>query len=328
MRVHTTWGLQSIDAALSRPDAVVLDASDLELDGFVDDTRSEYRQRSVTRTEAGGSISLLAPACGDRYVGFVLYDDARGAERVDVEIDGVLVATAVAGANNRRERLFTLSEPRRFEGGERVRLVTPETAGLYRIERVAFLTELPEATERPFEIHHLHAEAVEESASAASVDGRVTWTTTRDARCRVEYWRDGSNGQAPAEEDELGMNHRVVLRRLATDGAYRYRVVATDIDGATAHSEVSTFSTRPAAAPAGSVLSARVPLTVTNEGTAAYPSVPVTHGVPFPEGALGTSDHLRLRDPAGAEVTLQASTLGRWLDGSVKWALLDFHANA
>ncbi|MBT3267896.1 fibronectin type III domain-containing protein [Candidatus Poribacteria bacterium] len=327
MRVHTTWGLRAIGAALSRPDAVTLDASDMELDGFVDDTRSEYRQRSVTRTEVGGSISLLAPACGDRYVGFVIYDESRGAEPVDIEIDGVVVATAIADANNRRERLFTLSESRRFEGGERVRLVAHGASGRYRIERVAFLTELPEATERPFEIRRLHVGAAEESASASSVEARITWTTTRDASCRVEYWGDGSNGRAIVEEDELGMNHRVVLRGLETDAAYRYRVVSTDIDGATTQSEVGTFSTRAAAAPAGSVRSAHVPLTVTHEGTPSYPSAPVTHGVPFPEGVLGASDHLRLCDPAGAEVTLQASTLGRWLDGSAKWALLDFHAD-
>ena len=325
MDVQTTWGLQAVNVALSRPNAVTLDASDLDLDGFVDDTRSEYRQRSVTRTEVGGSISLLAPACGERYLGFVIYDEARGAERVDVEIDGVLVATAIADANNRRERLFTLSKPFRFDGGERVRLVAPATSGLYRIERVAFLTELPDAIERSFEIRHLCAEVVEESTSTASVDGRITWTTNRDARCRVEYWRDGSNGQASVEEDELGMNHRVVLRGLGTDVAYRYRVVATDIEGATAHSDVSTFSTCPVTARESSVRLGRVPLSVTGEGAAC---VPVTHGVPFREGVLGTCDHLRLCDPSGAEATLQVSTLGRWLDGSVKWALLDFHANA
>jgi hypothetical protein len=50
---------------------------------------------------------------------------------------------------------------------------------------------------------------------------------------------------------------------------------------------------------------------------------PVTAGIPFPKGMLADATCLRLVDPEGHEVLLQALHLNRWSDGSVKWLLLD-----
>ena len=51
---------------------------------------------------------------------------------------------------------------------------------------------------------------------------------------------------------------------------------------------------------------------------------PVTAGIPFPKGLLRSVGQLDLHDADGRRVPLQAGTLARWSDGSVKWALLDF----
>jgi hypothetical protein len=53
---------------------------------------------------------------------------------------------------------------------------------------------------------------------------------------------------------------------------------------------------------------------------------PVTCGVPWPRGALPDVARLALRDVRGRPVPLQARALDRWLDGSVRWALLDWQA--
>src|SRR5947208_781311 len=55
---------------------------------------------------------------------------------------------------------------------------------------------------------------------------------------------------------------------------------------------------------------------------------PVTAGIPFPKGLLRSVGQLDLHDADGRRVPLQAGTLARWSDGSVKWALLDFQAFA
>jgi hypothetical protein len=53
---------------------------------------------------------------------------------------------------------------------------------------------------------------------------------------------------------------------------------------------------------------------------------PVTVGLPFPRGLLRDSRLAALSSPAGERLTLQATVLDRWSDGSIRWLLLDFQA--
>ena len=53
-------------------------------------------------------------------------------------------------------------------------------------------------------------------------------------------------------------------------------------------------------------------------------ALPVTSGVPFPKGALGSERGVQLLDSQGKTLPLQATVTARWADGSVKWLLLDF----
>ncbi len=50
---------------------------------------------------------------------------------------------------------------------------------------------------------------------------------------------------------------------------------------------------------------------------------PLTHGCPFPEGALRDTACVRLMKDGGGELPLQTTVLATWPDGSVKWLLLD-----
>lgn len=54
---------------------------------------------------------------------------------------------------------------------------------------------------------------------------------------------------------------------------------------------------------------------------------PITVGVPFAQGAVKGVDDLCVVDDAGAPVACQFVVTGRWRDGSVRWALVDFHAD-
>src|SRR5690348_14299321 len=69
-----------------------------------------------------------------------------------------------------------------------------------------------------------------------------------------------------------------------------------------------------------------IPLHVEEAASVSREAWPVSSGVPFKRGALPDVDRLRLVDPRGAVLPLQARALARWDDGSVRWALLDFIA--
>src|SRR5882724_1498236 len=60
--------------------------------------------------------------------------------------------------------------------------------------------------------------------------------------------------------------------------------------------------------------------------SAASGSGPVTCGIPWPRGALHDLSRLALRDARERRIPLQARVLDRWPDGSVRWVLLDWHA--
>lgn len=55
---------------------------------------------------------------------------------------------------------------------------------------------------------------------------------------------------------------------------------------------------------------------------------PVTTGIPWPRGKLLDAQKLVLRDASGKAVRLQSRALDRWPDGSVRWVLLDWIAEA
>ena len=359
MGMQTTWGAKTIDWAVEEPSTIRIGASDMELDGFIDDTFSEYRQRSVVRTEPGGSLSFTAPDCGSRYLGFVIFDSLN-TEEVDVWIDGVKHGTAGVDGNNQRERLFTLTEPYDFRGGERIRLHTPEVSPgessavdrgpvremtpyfsqwekggeSYRIECAALFAELPPENDLPCLIEHVQAELVFDEADkddaipAAPTSARLTWVTTWDACCSVEYWAQGTSEETVIEEAGPGGNHRVILNDLAPDTAYRYRISTTDKSGSRVETPIHTFETSRPHPAVGNAASERLALTVRNASDAPRRAAPVCSGLPFPEGALGSSRNMRLLDSSSNEVALQTRTLGRWPDRTVKWVLVDFQADA
>jgi hypothetical protein len=77
-----------------------------------------------------------------------------------------------------------------------------------------------------------------------------------------------------------------------------------------------------AAAPAGAA--DQVPITV----EAPSPGAPLTVGLPFPQGALHSPDHVRVLAPDGKEIPSQVTTVTTWApaDSSVKWIWLFFFA--
>lgn len=315
-RLKVTVGLDAIDALVADKETVRLPMEEWRLDGFERDLTSEYRTDSVRRLGRGGRIETTVKVQGNFYPGVVFYD-GPGEERFELRIGGRPLAIGIADGDENRQKLYFLAEPVRFEGGETLELRTLTSEGSYRTENLVLLRRKPEAT-RP-------AYAVTHAAARLRDDGKVsfTWITNWRTACTVEWQgaRAGKLTEASAEN-----NHRLVAE--IPEGSFRYRVIATSPEGkliTTPWQHFQPEGPRPAGATQRERLELRLghPLSGASRWTGSYP---VTSGVPFPKGAVGSDLNLRLLDGAGEEVPLQALTLARWGDGSVKWALLDFQA--
>ena len=99
-----------------------------------------------------------------------------------------------------------------------------------------------------------------------------------------------------------------------------YVLTARVLDGAKPIAEKSrAFRVRKAAAPAGGRIAVTVP-----PADGELPRWPLTFGVPFAWGALGSADNVRLVDAEGNELPIQTQVTGRWSkEGSVRWLLVD-----
>lgn len=71
----------------------------------------------------------------------------------------------------------------------------------------------------------------------------------------------------------------------------------------------------------------RTTLAVKNCYHRLMPNVPVTFGVPLPEGAVRTANQIALLDVANKPMPVSVTPWAKWRDGSIRWALLDFAAN-
>jgi hypothetical protein len=71
-----------------------------------------------------------------------------------------------------------------------------------------------------------------------------------------------------------------------------------------------------------------IPLVLQEQAGITRKQEPVTIGIPLPKGATRSSHDFSLTDSDGNELPLQAAVASRWSDGSLKWILLDFFADA
>jgi len=313
--VESTFGLDIIDAISKDPQNVVLPVLNCRLEGFENDW-APYRTPSVRRSAAGGRIVATVPSAGTFYPAFVFYDGA-GDERIRISVNGSERGVAVANLDDNRQKLFFLTQPERLKAGDTIELRALTSEGTYRTEDLLLLRAKPE----PRRIVHAIREVFAQPGTSGAA---VTWITNWPVACVVEWKRVG--GATQRVNEELAMaNHRVVLTPLQPNAAYQYRITAVARDGSPVASGWQSFTTKAGPAVRGSVASARVQLQV--EPSAKAVVFPVTAGVPFPKGALGSHARLRMLDSQGREAPLQTQTLARWDDGSVKWALLDAQAS-
>ena len=323
--VEVAWGLDLIRSLVHDEQNRIVPAGDCELQGFRDDTRSEYKERSVVRTEAAGRIRLHAPKIDDAYLAFVLYD-TRGSEKVGIYIHGVRHGIAVADVGNQRNHVFTLAEACTFQGGEEIVLQTSADAGTYRIEKILFLRRKPPMGKRDYTITQVHAEPL--FAADGSVQARITWISSWPTLTQVAYGEDLTYGSITETQiAALQNNHRAILEHLEAGKVYHYCITAEVPDGECVKTPDQTFRTARREVAEGKATCQRVALTLDNVIDSPRQAWPVTTGIPFPKGDITSVDQLRILNGAGEEIPCQSNVLTEWPDGSIKWALLDFQAD-
>lgn len=307
--MEQTWGLDRINALAGDPKNVCLSIRTAKLNGFRLD-RSEYRADCAVRSSGAGTITATVPAgvAGEFFPAFIFYDSAGG-ERIALSTNGQRRGVAVATLDDNNQHLFFLTEPVALQAGDTLELRALGGEGAYRTEDLILLRAKP-AARAP----------VSEFREISLTENRLTWISSWSVACTVEL-----EGGQQFTETVPSQNHRIALPDLKPGESARYRITAAARDGKPVATEWRTATRTPFAEPptakAGSVtLQVAVP-TALATGSQDWP---VTSGVPFPRGVLGSAQHVRLQNATGAAVPLQAAVTGRWPDGSVKWLLIDF----
>ncbi|MGD8239720.1 MAG: hypothetical protein PVH68_14265, partial [Armatimonadota bacterium] len=274
-------------------------------------SHSEYRWPAMRKRGGEGTLTVTVPKAGRFHPGAIVYDGS-GRESYEMTIDGEALGRFVARADSKRQRLFFASRPVELRGGETIAVRAANTPASYVVEDIVLLAERPPMLQPTCQIRNLEVGYDREVGRM-----RATWTTTWPAICALEY------GSGEIVEEEPAQNHRVHLPGLERGKTYECFVRADALDGPEVRSETVRFAAAAPEAPRGAVARERVELSVLTSGRGCPAGYPLTAGVPFPEGALGSADNMRLLGVGGGEVPAQASPLLFWPDGSVKVALVD-----
>ena len=124
------------------------------LDGFLPDTFTEYRNRSISRarlncgTQTPSSLGMANMFAGRYYFAVAMQDSAGGNEPFEVWVGARKLADLAAIHNDNRVHLLVCREPLDLKCGESFRLTTAANGQPYRIESIALLKRLPTASAR------------------------------------------------------------------------------------------------------------------------------------------------------------------------------------
>ena len=192
--------------------------------------------------------------------------------------------------------------------------------------RVPAIDDAPIAAEPGHPLYRA-PEKIERVRVRVPIDGGgrtavVTWITSWPTGSVLQYGT-GQRYEHNASNPERNQNHRIELTGLQPGATYDLRICAQGEDDTPPLLSTQRFDTT-VNEPRGQVQRQLVALQING---VLGPRQPVCSGVPFPRGALGSGDRVRVLDAAGAEVPAQVAVSSRWPDRSVKWILLDFAAD-
>ncbi|MDP7305777.1 MAG: hypothetical protein QGG09_21875, partial [Pirellulaceae bacterium] len=286
--VQATFGNHVLQKIETDKANFVVPHDKLEMHGFEIDHSTSRRWPHVKLTAAGGTVAARAPQAGRFHIGFMMYDDSND-ERIGFYVDNALQGVAVANVDNNTTWLYWLEQPVELTEGKRVELRALGSGGKHGICNVQFLQKPPEARTLQNTVRHLTSSCLAQTPDRVT----VSWTTSWPCATKFEYGVDNSYGET-VKHDGNCLVHRVVLEGLDPQREYHGRAVGRSRDGSTYVSEDFIFRATPPRSPATRADTSEVQLAVRNPLDIAVDNWPVTSGVPFPQGQLSSSDHVRL----------------------------------
>ena len=308
-----------IDELLARDDTPTMNAFAFRLDGFVNDTNTEYANASVYRpptvceARLESRIHDVIHQSGSYHLGIVAYVTAGVSEPIDIWIGHRKVAVARHPDPDNRRHLFFAPEKFDFKGGERVRFVTGETVGPCRIETVVLLPRRPRTTKPSLT---MTTPDVDVRHGEDRLSAYITWNTSRPASGTFRWGKVGDRFKTVRIRNRSA--HEASLSDLIAGATYRFEIDLKSGGLQTTHA--GSFKPRK---PARRRTHQEGQFTLQDvRGTRLL--WPVSMGLPFPQGAVTDPRGVRLLDRNNDTIPSQSRTLALWPDGSVRWMLTDF----
>lgn len=247
-----------------------------------------------------------------------MYCSAGFEESVDIWVGTRCVARAQHPDPDNRLHLFVAPIKEMFHGGEPLRFETNATSGPARIEDIVILPTKPRAARLSFDIIDLGVQVEPDDGGLRAV---ACCRTSRPATGRIVISSKGAKDAVTRLKNPRAI-HTAERSRLKPGTRYtctaQFRNSAGDLEAKKSCAFIARLPTSK-----GSGHSGTIALQRRRTGPAGWP---VSVGAPFPEGALKDLGGLVLERPDGKAVPFQPAITGRWPDGSVRWALLDFSA--
>ena len=341
-------GDDRIDGIAARDDTVALEAVEAEvIDGWQINIGQQsmpfrvgyglYRTPSVA---ASGAPAMLrhrfwqSPAreqvSGRKYIGLLLYASERDDYRYTMLAGSELVGTVRPARWDNRRHLIVAERPVEILGGGVPFTVRAAGTGPCYLEKVLFLSELPEASS--------FAPRLDRLSTRVSGHGTVELHGTASEPVTVTATAmplGGAGARVTATSDDCYPLLALPLRGVLPGQPYRIEVEAREPGGEVTRASVDLPATAPIAESGAADLT--IPIEVVDCGrddstgaascrAGAPAGMPLTFAVPLPRGVLRepaarVSFAAPDSDPDGQEA--QVRVHARWPDGSARWALLD-----
>ena len=166
----------------------------------------------------------------------------------------------------------------------------------------------------------------------------VAWTTSCVTAGWIEYGHSAELGRREEEDpvslraswfrpDTVGhaVNHRAWLKGLQGDKDLFFRILTEDRDGERSSSAVMNVSPPTGDGASGNE---KIPIKVWERSGKDRSNVPVSLGLPLPQGELFDPGRASISDNDGTKIPVQTEAAVRWReDGSIKWLWLHFQTS-
>jgi len=265
--------------------------------------------------KTGHSFNYTLDRDGTYYLALHMNDDEDGIKQLTIALNSEEIG-CIVGAGPHGQFVASSNMSVSLKKGDKLTFTATTPVGYYRVYGLYFSQDPIEPPPPGFQ--HL----VAWSPEAGRAD--LCWITTTIVDTGVVEYGPGDFETRTEPIEYKGRNHRAKLAGLDPSKEYQARI-RTEHLGKPLFSEVIRFRSAPPMAAATKELT--VPLRIAEPTSEARGDWPVTGGVPFPEGTVGDVGQLRLFDPSGRPVPLQADEFSRWPDGTLKWAVLSFLAS-